>query len=135
MDMDERLRRARFYAAAKARTIVDLQVAIKNMETTASDLRQFIDTEERRTKITDRSRVTYSLAANHAADRAHRLQKTIVELASRLRIAIIERDSTVAQISIWEETSATKQSPTPARAVSGTLATLPPPPSALVRSA
>ena len=111
MNMDERVRRARFTTAAKVRTVVELEAAIATMERTISALSQFIAAEERRTNVTNRSSAIYSMAATDSADRSKRLQKTIAELKSNLHIAIIERDSAVAHVAILEVTFAKKPSP------------------------
>src|SRR5204863_1899014 len=89
--LDERVRRARFTANAKTRTVADLETAIATLERTNAALTQFIAAEERRTKITNRSSAVYSMAASDSADRSRRLQKTIAELKSNLHSAIIER--------------------------------------------
>ena len=111
MDIDERVRRARFIAKAKIRTVTDLETAITTLERTNAALTQFIAAEERRTKITNRTSAVYSMAASDSADRSKRLQKTIAELKTNLRSAIIERDSAVALCSILEVTFANKPSP------------------------
>ena len=110
MKMNERVRRARFTAAAKARAVADLQAAIAIIERTISALSQDIAAEERRTRVVDRSRVTYSLAAKDAADRSQRLQKTIAALKTNLHSAVVERDDALAQVIILEATSGKKAS-------------------------
>ena len=102
MKMDERVRRARFTAVAKARTVADLQTAIATMERSTSALTQFVAAEERRTRIVSRSHVTYSLSAKDAADRSYRLRKTVADLTTKLHVAIIERDSAVAHVATLE---------------------------------
>ena len=98
MNMDERVRRARFTTAAKVRTVVELETAIATMERTISALSQFIAAEERRTNVTNRSSAIYSMAATDSDDRSKRLQKTIAELKSNLHMAVIERDSAFAHV-------------------------------------
>jgi hypothetical protein len=75
MKLDERVHRARITAAAKVRTVVELETAIATMEQTISALKQFIAAEERRTKVTDRSSPIYSMAAMASTDRSNRLEK------------------------------------------------------------
>ena len=104
MNMDERVRRARFAAAAKTRNVVDLQVAIERMERATSALIQCATAEERRTRTVDRSHVTYSMVAKDAVERSHRLQKTIAELKTMLQVAIVERDSAAAHLGVLEAT-------------------------------
>ena len=113
MNIDERVRRARFTANAKIRTVADLETTIATLERTHAALTQFIATEERRTKITNRSSAVYSMAASGSADRSRRVQKTIAQLKTNLHSAIIERDSAVALCSILEVMFAIKPSPSP----------------------
>ena len=111
MNMDERVHRARFTAAAKVRTVVELETAIATMQRTISALGQFITAEERRTKVTNRSSPFYSMAAKDSADRSNRLEKTIGAFKNKLHVAIIERDSAVAHVSILDVTLVEKPSP------------------------
>jgi hypothetical protein len=111
MKLDERVHRARFTAAAKVRTVVELETAIATTGRTISALSEFIATEERRTKVTNRSSAIYSMAAKDSADRSDRLQRTIAALKNKLHAAISERDSAVAHVSILEATLAEKASP------------------------
>lgn len=107
----EFVHRARFTAAAKARSVVELEAAIQGMERTTSALVQFIVAEERRTKVVDRAHITYSMAAKDATDRLHRLRKTIAELKTRRQAAIAERDSAAAHLGILEATLGDKPFP------------------------
>jgi hypothetical protein len=115
MKMDERVHRARFTAAAKVRIVVELETAIATMERTISALSQFIAAEERRTKVTNRSSPIYSMAAKDSADRSNRLEETIGAFKNKHHVAIIERDSAVAQVSILEATLVEKPSPSRAQ--------------------
>jgi hypothetical protein len=100
MTSEDRIRRARFAAAATARTVADLQSTITSLEQTGLSLRQFIAAEEHRTRVRDQSHPAYSLVATDASVRLTRLQTTLTGLKDQLRDALLERDNAIAILSV-----------------------------------
>jgi hypothetical protein len=102
MKFEERIRRARFLAAASTQTVADLQTTIDNLEQTGLSLRQLIAAEEFRTRVNDQSHPVYSLVATDAFARLTRLQTTLTGLQDQLRVALLERNNSIADLSALE---------------------------------
>jgi hypothetical protein len=99
------LAHARFDATAKARAVADLQSAISELEQLMLALTRFIHREEQRTRVSDVSRYTYSLTAVAARKRVLKLNQSIINLTTRLKAAIVDRDEAVARVATLEATA------------------------------
>ena len=102
MKFAERIRRARFLAAASTQTVADLQSMIDNLEQTGLSLQQLIAAEEFRTRVNDQSHPTYSLVAKDAFMRLARLQTTLTGLQDQVSGALLERDNSITHLSALE---------------------------------
>ena len=92
------LRMKRFEAAQGARKVASLETMIRDLDASAAALSQQIAKEEERTKVNDPRRANYSMAAMAAAARRSKLIISLVDLRSKLEVAIREHDSVAGEL-------------------------------------
>ena len=100
MTSKERLCRAHFQVVQTKKAVAQLVAMIDELASERQRLTRFIAEEEDRTKVRDRTRNTYSLAAIDAAQRGDRLDRSIADLKLRLERTLTERHAAIAHHAI-----------------------------------
>jgi hypothetical protein len=104
------LRRVHHDAKVKARSVVVIESALREMQAMAITLDQFVAAEEVRTRIADVKHAAYSTSTIAARARSAKLRKSITQLKTKLFVATAERDSALAVVTLSAHTASIRLS-------------------------
>ena len=92
------LRMKRFELEMKARAITDLEEMVRNFENLAADLKEQLQAEEQKTRMSDPNHPRYSPLAKLARTRRDNIMASAKALRAKINQAISERNRVAAEL-------------------------------------